>query len=88
MRAIRLAAVAALFAAPALADRPPEPEERAAIEARLVDLGYIDWGLIELEERKGKDLYWEVEDARDAAGAFWYLRLTVKELGQLLSERR
>ncbi len=58
------AASLALMAAPAvaLADRPPTPEERAAVEGVLRANGYVTWEEIELDD----DGYWEVDDARTA----------------------
>ncbi len=55
----------ALMAAPtvALADRPPTPQERAAVEGVLRANGYVSWEEIELDD----DGHWEVDDARTAS---------------------
>jgi len=60
------AASLAIMTAPAvaLADRPPTPEERAAIEGVLRANGYVSWEEIELDD----DGYWEVDDARTRPG--------------------
>ncbi len=69
-----LAAVALAFTAATLgaavtpgsalaADRPPNAEERAAIEAALKADGFARWGEIELDGGK-----WEVDDAVHADG--------------------
>lgn len=60
------AASLAIMTAPAvaLADRPPTPEERAAIEGVLRANGYVSWEEIELDD----DGYWDVDDARTRPG--------------------
>ncbi|HWJ71097.1 MAG TPA: PepSY domain-containing protein [Sphingobium sp.] len=52
---------ACLLAVPALADRPPDAEERTAIETVLKANGFVSWDEIELD-----DGYWEIDDARTA----------------------
>ncbi|MFN3891830.1 MAG: PepSY domain-containing protein [Beijerinckiaceae bacterium] len=49
-------------AAPALADRRPNPDELARIEQTLRAAGYISWEEIEFD-----DGVWEVDDARKVA---------------------
>lgn len=51
------------IAAPALADRPPTADERAAIEDVLRANGFTSWEEIELDD---DGPYWEVDDARTA----------------------
>ncbi len=53
----------ALIAAPALADRPPNAKERAAIETVLKANGFVSWEEIELDD---DGPHWEVDDARTA----------------------
>jgi len=57
-------------ATPALADRPPTAEERTRIETVLREAGFKSWEEIELD-----DGVWEVDDAKDAAGKEWDLKL-------------
>jgi len=52
---------ACLLASPALADRPPDASERAAIETVLKANGFVLWDKVELD-----DGYWEIDDARTA----------------------
>jgi hypothetical protein len=54
---------ATLLAAPALADRPPNAQERAAIETVLKANGFVSWEEIELDD---DGPHWEVDDARTA----------------------
>lgn len=78
LRALILPAAAAmLLATPALADRDPTPEERAAIEQRLQELGFTSWDDIELDEDDG---YWEIDDARGEDGVEHDLKLAVDTL--------
>lgn len=56
--------------APALADRPPTAEERARIEAAVRAAGFKSWEEIEFD-----DGVWEVDDAIDADGKEWDLKL-------------
>ena len=67
-----LAALIGLSASAALADRPPTPEERAAIEAKLKAEGYTRWESIELEDDGS---VWEVDDAVAADGREYDLEL-------------
>lgn len=69
---LTLAAAAALLASPALADRAPTPEERAAIEAKLKAEGFSRWEGIELEDDES---VWEVDDAVAADGREYDLDL-------------
>lgn len=52
---------AMLAATPALADRAPNAQERAAIERVLRANGYVSWEEIELDDDGPR---WEVDDAR------------------------
>lgn len=61
-----------LLASPALADRAPTPEERAAIEAKLQAEGFTRWESIELEDDES---VWEVDDAVGADGREYDLEL-------------
>ena len=67
--------VAALFAAPALADdRPPTPEERARIEGVLATKGFTSWDEIEWDD----DGRWKVDDALGPDGRQYDLILDVR----------
>jgi hypothetical protein len=61
---------AALWTTAALADRPPTPAERAAIEQALRSEGFVGWEAIELD-----DGAWEVDDARTKDGVKYDLKL-------------
>lgn len=63
--ALPLAAVAAMTAAPAAADRPPTDEERRAVEQTLRAAGFVSWEEIELDDDGPR---WEVDDARTRSG--------------------
>ncbi len=56
--------------APALADRAPTAEERAAIEVALKAENFSSWGEIEFDDGK-----WEVDDAVAADGKKYDLDL-------------
>jgi len=60
---------------PALADRAPTAEERTRIEAAVRAAGYKSWEEIELD-----DGVWEVDDAVDADGKQWDLKLDPKSM--------
>ena len=62
-------------------DRPPTPEERAAIEDALRQAGFLTWEEIELD-----DDVWEVDDAQGDGGKF-DLKLDPETLGILSSDR-
>lgn len=68
---------AALFVSPlAAADRVPTPEERGAIEKVLRDSGFVSWEEIELDDdRPRRQPYWDVDDARDAQGQVFDLKI-------------
>lgn len=68
--AASLAVAAVLVPSPTMADREPNAEERARIEAAVRAAGYQRWEEIELD-----DGVWEVDDAIDAAGNEWDLKL-------------
>jgi len=69
---ILTAAVLTGLAAPALADRAPTADERAAIEAKLTAEGFTRWESIELEDDGS---VWEVDDAVAADGREYDLHL-------------
>ncbi len=71
-RPLILAAALAALASPALADRAPTAEERAAIEAKLKAEGFTRWESIELEDDGS---VWEVDDAVGADGREYDLEL-------------
>jgi len=54
---------ACLLAPPALADRPPDAAERAAIETVLKANGFVSWDEIELD-----DGYWDRPCKNEFAG--------------------
>jgi hypothetical protein len=70
-----LAFVGLAMSVPALADRAPTPEERTRIEAAVRAAGYTSWEEIELD-----DGVWEVDDAVDAEGKQWDLKLDPKTM--------
>lgn len=72
MKNVLLPLALVLIASPALADRAPNPEERAAIEAKLQAEGFTQWKSIELED---DGTIWEVEDASGADGREYDLDL-------------
>ena len=74
MRLSAILAAAALtgIAVPALAERAPTAEERAAIEAKLAAEGFTRWESIELEDDGS---VWEVDDAVAADGREYDLDL-------------
>lgn len=67
MLAITISAAvgSASLATPALADRPPSPDERGAIERLLRSNGYVSWEEVELDD---DGPHWEVDDARAEDG--------------------
>jgi uncharacterized membrane protein YkoI len=69
---ILAAAALALVPVPALADRDPTAEERAAIETKLRAEGFTRWEDIELEDDGS---VWEVDDAVGADGREYDLEL-------------
>ncbi|QIE54819.1 PepSY domain-containing protein [Pikeienuella piscinae] len=88
MRATLSAFVLAMACAgTAVADRAPTPEETARISVALEALGYKSWDEIELEDDDADGPYWEVDDARDADGVEWDLRLDVEDLTVIDVER-
>jgi hypothetical protein len=75
---LALSALALVLAAPSPArsdDRPPTPEERAAIEQVLGAQGYSAWEEIELD-----DDVWEVDDAVHSDGRKYDLTLAPGDL--------
>lgn len=75
---VRPIAIFALLAVstltPAIADRAPNREERAAIEMMLTGQGFASWESIELEDAG----HWEVDDAVTKDGKKFDLRLKDK----------
>lgn len=69
--------LAAMLATPAAADddRPPTPEERTAIEAKLRAEGFVRWDDIELDNG-----LWEVDDAISSDGREFDLKLNPETL--------
>ncbi|MEO4041933.1 PepSY domain-containing protein [Hoeflea sp. CAU 1731] len=58
----------------ALADRPPNTEERKAIEDVLTTAGYTSWEEIEFDD-DDDDRVWEVDDAIGPDGKEYDLKL-------------
>lgn len=83
---IALAASALMLgAAPVFAgdhDRMPTSEELAALENALGQAGYSGWQDIEKD-----DGYWEVDDAVDADGVRYDLKLDPNDLSVVHKER-
>jgi hypothetical protein len=65
-------AVGTLSPGQVLADRAPSPEERSRIETMLRSEGFTAWGTIALDD---DDDIWEIDDAHDADGNRYDLRL-------------
>jgi hypothetical protein len=82
IKPLTLIAALALFAGPALADRPPTAEERERIEAQLGGLGFTSW-----EEIEWDDGYWEVDDAIGPDGVEYDLKLHPETLEIVEQER-
>ncbi|MBL8844488.1 MAG: PepSY domain-containing protein [Hyphomicrobium zavarzinii] len=61
--AVPALATAALASSASAGDRPPNPAERARVEAVLGANGFVSWRKIERDDGK-----WEVDDARHANG--------------------
>ena len=68
--ALAVGIVAPVLVWRANAGRAPAPDERARVEEALRRLGYVRWDEIEFD-----DGAWEVDDARDAEGREWDLKL-------------
>ncbi|SDD95054.1 PepSY domain-containing protein [Belnapia rosea] len=78
---ILAAALAVLpTAAPRADDDRPSPEERVRIEAALRGLGFVRWGEI---ERENDGRAWEIDDARNAEGRQYDLKLAADDLREL-----
>lgn len=56
---------AAAMASPAIADRAPSAQERAAVERVLKAAGFVSWEEIELDDDGPR---WEADDARARDG--------------------
>lgn len=72
LAATALTGVALLAATPALADRPPSPDERAAVERVLRANGFVSWEEIELDDDGPR---WEVDDARARDGRRYDIKI-------------
>lgn len=77
VRVLALAAAFAIAGTPALADRAPNDEERAAVEEALSAEGFTHWDDIEMED---DEAVWEVDDAIDADGEEFDLELDAETL--------
>ena len=78
---ILVAALAVLpITAPRADDDRPSPEERVRIEAALRSLGFVSWGEI---ERENDGRVWEIDDARNAEGQKYDLKLAADDLREL-----
>lgn len=75
---------ATLLAAPAAADRPPSPQERAAIEEVLKANGFVSWEEIELDDDGPR---WEIDDARRADGVRYDVRIDPRSMKVVRVER-
>jgi hypothetical protein len=82
--AIAAAGLALLTAAPALADRGPNPEELQKITAALKAAGYVSWEEVGLDD---DGPFWEIDDARKGDGSRWDLKLRPNTLGIHKAER-
>jgi hypothetical protein len=71
-------------AAPASADRPPNPRERAAIETVLRGQGFVSWEEIALDD---DGPLWEVDDARGPDGRRFDLKLDPRTMRIVRRER-
>lgn len=78
-----LAVAAGFVASPALADRDPTAQERTAIERVLKTSGFASWEEIELDDDGPR---WEIDDARDAEGRRYDVKIDPKSM-QILSRR-
>lgn len=81
-----LPAIAAVLvaAAPASADRPPDPGERTAIEQVLRAQGYVSWEEIELDDDGPR---WEVDDARAPDGRRYDVKIDPRSMRIVRRER-
>lgn len=70
LHVVTAVATATLLPAAALADRPPNPRERAAAERALRTNGFVSWDSIELDDGR-----WEVDDARSRNGQKFDVKL-------------
>lgn len=77
-------AVIALAASPALADRPPNDGERAALERVLRANGFASWDEIELDDDGPR---WEIDDARTANGQRYDVKIDPRTLRIVRRER-
>ena len=79
-----LAAASLALAAPALADRPPDARERAAIERLLRGQGFVSWEEIELDDDGPR---WEVDDARGPDGRRYDVKIDPRSMRIVRRER-
>ena len=75
--AVAFAGSAALLASPALADRPPNAQERAAVERVLKANGFLSWEEIELDDDGPR---WEVDDARVRDGRRYDIKINPRTM--------
>jgi len=80
--AVLLGVVAPIIAWRAGAVSDITPEDRSRVEAALRRLGYQRWDEIEFENG-----VWEVDDARDAEGREWDLKLRADTLEVIEREK-
>ncbi|SMF61713.1 PepSY domain-containing protein [Allosphingosinicella indica] len=78
------AAAAALIATPALADRAPNAQERAAVEKVLRANGFVSWEEVELDDDGPR---WEVDDARGKDNVRWDIKIDPKTMKIVKRER-
>lgn len=78
------ATVLALMAAPALADRGPNPEELQKISAAMKAAGYVAWEEVTLDD---DGPYWAIDNARKGDGTKWSVKLRPTTLGILRADR-
>lgn len=71
--ALAMGAVALATTASAYDDRPATPAEHEAIERAVLKQGYVS-----IEEIAMDDGFWEADDARDASGREWDLKLDLR----------
>ncbi|MFN3261468.1 MAG: PepSY domain-containing protein [Pikeienuella sp.] len=83
MKPVLVAALFAVFAAPAHAGRGAPAADWAAIVSALTEQGYVSWEEIEVD-REGN---WNVDEARHGDGGVWELRLSPGDFAVIRRER-
>ena len=81
---VTMGAVIATPVAVAQAKDDPTPQERAAIESTLRQMGFTSWHDIEREDDGG---VWEFDDARAADGRNCDLKLSLADLREIGRKR-